>query len=282
MKKKYGVELKKYTTFKMGGIAEVFWTPECENELIALLNEIEEPRYLIGGGSNLLINDEKHFSNVINLREFNRFIEKKGNGVYRVGASVRLQKLINEINQDGYGGIEYLYSVPGLVGGAVYMNAGRGEKHGKSICDYIREVEVYHQGEKKILKKEECSFSYRKSVFQDDDYFILAVILEFPKMKQEDTKVLKQQRMELCKEKQDNSAPNYGTVFCVADRHIMQLVKSTGLRKKGRVMYSSKTGNWMLNPADGKFKDAVALIKRVEKIHSALRKDYRVEVKIWE
>ncbi|WP_298048348.1 hypothetical protein, partial [uncultured Bacteroides sp.] len=51
------------------------------------------------------------------LKEFNTFILHESNGLYQVGAGVRLQALIKQINEDGYGGIEYLWSVPGLTGG---------------------------------------------------------------------------------------------------------------------------------------------------------------------
>ena len=117
MKIDNNADLKKLTTFKMGGTVSKLYTPETEDELINLIQD-KHPQYFIGGGSNIIINT-RVFDSVVNLREFSSTIEDKGNGTYIVGASVRLQKLIKTINADGYGGIEYLYSVPGLVGGAV-------------------------------------------------------------------------------------------------------------------------------------------------------------------
>lgn len=120
----------------MGGIAKEYLSPESLEELIEAVRLGESKK--IGGGSNVLI-AEHSFERVIDLGKFDTSIKNIG-GRYRVGASVRLFKLINAINKDGYGGIEYLYSVPGLVGGAVVMNAGRGRRYGQCISDYIEEV----------------------------------------------------------------------------------------------------------------------------------------------
>ena len=61
-------------------------------------------------------------------------------GILECGASVRIQSLLEKIKEFSLGGIEYLASVPSSVGGAVYMNAGRGRKIKRSISDYIESV----------------------------------------------------------------------------------------------------------------------------------------------
>jgi UDP-N-acetylmuramate dehydrogenase len=89
-------------------------------------------------------------------------------GNITVGASVRLQKLIQFANENELGGIEYLYSVPGLVGGAVVMNAGRGRKFNQSISDYIVEVRYLENDELKSITKDQCRFEYRDSIFKNN------------------------------------------------------------------------------------------------------------------
>lgn len=217
-------DLARYTTFKMGGIAEKMYFPESEEELVELIAEGNK-KHLISGGSNLLI-AEKIFPEVINLRKFSDKIEIFENGCFVVGASVRLQKLINTINENGYGGIEYLYSVPACVGGAIVMNAGRGKTHNLFISDYIMAVKVLYQGKVLWLEKEDCLFSYRASVFKNNqDYIILAAKFCFPAMSKEESGRLKKERLELCKKVQDSSAPNFGTVFCTANQHIMWIMQ---------------------------------------------------------
>lgn len=279
MKVENNVELKKYVTFRMGGIAEVFYTPETEEELLELARE-ELTQYCIGGGSNLLINDTRHFENVVNLREFSNYISKNDEGYYEVGASVRLQKLINTINEDGHGGIEYLYSVPGLVGGAVVMNAGRGKQYNQAISDYIIAVKVFHDGKIEWMEKEACHFSYRDSVFKSNKWIVLAVKFFFPETPKMVAEKLRKERIQLCKEKQDNSAPNFGTVFCKADIHTMRMFQNKILGKCGKIRYSVKTGNWMLNQG-GTFENAMKLINRVKFVHKLMGKECREEVIIW-
>lgn len=282
MKKDYNVDLSKYTTFKVGGIARNFFVPESTEELIEIAKNLKSPLWYIGGGSNLLINDKKIFENVINLRCFNERIENRGNGIFKVGASVRLQKMINAVNQEGYGGIEYLYSVPGLVGGAIYMNAGRGRKFNQAISDYLIEVEVLDNGERYIIKRDACNFNYRQSIFQERNLIILSALFKFEKTDVKELENRKKDRLKLVSEKQDNSTPNFGTVFSLADSNIMKLFRKTWLGKCGAVHFSTKTSNWMLKEKGGEYSQAIKLLKRVEFLHKVFHKKYKREVIIWE
>lgn len=173
------------------------------------------------------------------MRHFNEDIEEFENGIFRIGASVRLQKLINTINEAGYGGLEYLYSVPGLVGGAVVMNAGRGKKFNQSICDYILYVEVIRNEKLMRLEKKDCQFTYRNSIFKNSNDIITIAVFQLQKANSEVSKQLKQERIELCKEIQDASKPNFGTVFMVCDAKIMNFAKKYAIGK-GNVHFSKK------------------------------------------
>ena len=62
------VVLSKYTTFRMGGLAKKLYFPESETELLEIVQNTKLPRYIIGGGSNLFINDQREFEKVISLR----------------------------------------------------------------------------------------------------------------------------------------------------------------------------------------------------------------------
>lgn len=117
--------LAKHTTFKMGGTAIRYYIPENENELLDVITN-NKNYLIISGGSNLLINDTKEFPCVIDMHKACTELKQIENGVFYIGASVRIQKAIRFINSCGYGGIEFLFSLPALVGGCIYMNAGRG------------------------------------------------------------------------------------------------------------------------------------------------------------
>lgn len=271
--------LSKYTTVRIGGTAEKMYFPQSVEDLKCLYEQ-KRLHHILSGGSNLLIND-RSFDSVINLRELNDSFVNLGDGVFEVGSSVRLQKLINEINLNGYGGIEYLYSVPGFVGGAIVMNAGRGRGAGQCISDHILSVKVFRCGEIIELKKEECGFDHRQSVFKTDGSIVYSVVFRFPPMTEEESSQAKKDRIENCKVKQDNSHPNFGSVFAVHDPRLMRWVKK---RKTGtkHVHFSSKTTNWLLNDGSGSFEEAMKAIKKVERLHRLFGKRIEREVIVWE
>lgn len=275
--------LSKYTTFRMGGYAEKIYFPETVEELCNLVRDNENIReYIIGGGSNLLINDKKKYDSVLCLKNFNKKIEFMGEGRYYIGASVHLQKMIKFINKDGFGGIEYLVSVPGLVGGAIYMNAGRGKKYGECISDYLLSVDILVNDNIKIIKKEDCAFSYRASVFQNmSNCIILGATFKFPNVSREDSSAKILERMNLCKRIQDMSAPNFGTVFCESNKYIMAFTKIIHPGYKNGCAYSSRTTNWMLRGENGTYDQAIRLLNKIKKWHCLFGQECRTEVRIW-
>ena len=273
------VELSKYTTIKIGGIAEKMYIPENEEEIVRLFNE-KKPIHYLGGGSNLLI-DNGRYDIVVNLKKFNTSLAYEGNGEYIIGASVRLQDLIRIINKDGYGGIEYLYSVPGLVGGAIVMNAGRGKNYNKCISDFIVSVKVLYNNHIFWMNKDECLFRYRSSIFKQSGYLVLEAKMKFDVVSLEESNRLRKERLDLCKRVQDNSRPNFGSVFSTSNSLVMSLMQNPFFGKKGGIMFSTKTKNWLLN-SDGTFDDAIFLLNKVEKIHRYIKKPCEREVIVWE
>lgn len=269
--------LSKHTTIRLGGNAKLFVIPETTDELLDLIVK-KNPRYFIGGGSNLLIS-EREFGMVVDLRSFDSSITQSDDGTFCVGASVRLQKLIRTINEAGYGGIEYLYSVPGLVGGAVVMNAGRGEKYNQCISDYIISVDVIRSGKIITLSKDECGFSYRNSVFKGNSDIVISCKLKFPQVSPEISESKRKERIEHCQKYQDTSKPNFGSVFSKSNSRIMRYVKKRRIGK-GNAYFSGKASNWILNDG-GTFSDVVDTIKKAELLHKLLFRKCRREVIIW-
>lgn len=273
--------LKKYTTIKIGGYAENFYYPESPEELMELLNKISnEKYYIISGGSNILMNDKKEYKHVIHMKKVDTTIKGLGNGRYYVGASVSIQKLLKDINKEGYGGIEYLYSVPAYVGGAIAMNAGRGHKSGLAISDYLEEVYVFDSNKKQTLTKSQCNFKYRDSIFKhDSNLTILGAVFNF---KQIDSSVdMRKERMNLVKEKQDYSSFNFGSVFRERNTIIMHLLKLIHPGYKRGIQFSGKTANWLLNKGEGTFDQAIKLINTAKSIHKVIGKKAVTEVIIW-
>ena len=277
-------ELKNFSLMRMGGKASILYTPESVNEVIELisgLNKNQSHYYLIGGGSNVLINDQHDFDNVIYLGRFNPTIAALGNGRFYVGASVRLQRLIREINDLGYGGIEYLYSVPGMLGGAIVMNAGRGKQHCQSIGDYIESVDVLNNGIPEQLNCEQCRFRYRSSIFSSGNYLITGATFQFPPVALEAATLLRQERIEYCKINQDASLPNLGSLLKKSNRFALWLLKRFHLGYSEGIHFSSKTPNWLVNEGLGTFSQAMDVIHKSKVLHRLLGCRQELEIVIW-
>jgi len=216
------------------------------------------------------------------MEKFDKELQHLGDGSFYCGASVRLQKLIQYTNEHGYGGIEYLMSVPGMVGGAVVMNAGRGRKHNQTISDYVVEVEIWQDGEVRKLSKGECQFSHRNSIFKHQNMVILGVVFQFLPEQKEILEEKRKARIEYSKNLQDNSKYNFGSVFCNCNNVAMRMIKRFQLCKKGEIAFSKKTSNWLLNQGDGSFQDAIKVLNKAERLNRLFGTNAEKEVIIWE
>ena len=271
-----GVDLASLTTFKMGGKAARLWEPKRGDDLRALPKGKNGFR-VISAGSNLLVS-ERTFTDVISMRDFDDSIEDLGNGEYRVGASVRVQRLIPKVNADGYGGIEALVSIPAMVGGLICMNASVPSAK-TCISDHLVSVEVF-DGEKSFeVPKSECGFGYRTSAFQDGRALILGARFKFPEQDPTASAVKVDARRKHVKETQDKSAPNFGSVFRDSSGRAMNLIRKRGLAVGG-ISFSRKTGNWILN-GGGSFDDAMSLLGKAVAVNKLLGKKAKLEVRVW-
>lgn len=124
------VPLSRYTTFRIGGDAALAVFPRTEEEALCVLRSAGEhsvPLFTIGGGSNLLCPDAGFSGAVLFTRGLNEisFRDAEDGSVFvTAGAGVTLSALSKALLEKGLTGAEFLYGIPGTVGGAVVMNAG--------------------------------------------------------------------------------------------------------------------------------------------------------------
>lgn len=130
------------------------------------------PICLIGGGSNLLVRDGGVPGVVIKLDSpaFKKITY--GENTITCGAGVRNSELKKQMLEHGFGGLEFLCSIPGVVGGSVKTNAGC---FGSSVKDVIREAQIMNgDGDIKTVPVGDLMLSYRNSFFPDD-WIILSI-----------------------------------------------------------------------------------------------------------
>lgn len=274
--------LKKHTTVKIGGIAHNYYIPQDLNDIIQLSEEMADKKiYIISGGSNLLISDLHAFENVISMEQACTEIKFLDDGTICCGASVRIQKLINNAKVQGLGGIEYLYSLPAMLGGIICMNAGRGIKFGESISDHIVEVYAIKDGREYVFSKDDCQFGYRTSIFKGSNYIITGAKLQLNPMEISQIEEGIQSRMNLCREIQDHTGSTFGSVFSCCNEKIMGIMQKFFSNTKG-VHWSKKRGNWLINDGTGTYTQAMRRMRICKVLHHLISSKIEEEVIIWE
>lgn len=273
--------LAKHVTMRIGGTAERFCLPESEQDIEQLIRT-EKVWRVLSGGSNVLINDEIIFPCVISMSKACRAFEVHEDGTVYVGASLRIQEVIRRMGELNQGGFEFLYSLPALMGGVIYMNAGRGSDK-KSISEFIVDVRVMdREGNVHVLPKEACEFSFRKSCFQHEDWIVLGATLRGASVPQKESQKQVEARVLFCKGRQDMRYPNFGSVFSKNDGRILRVVRMLSKFDHAKVRFSDITPNWLLNEGNGTYKQACKKIEQVKKIHRLFKRKCECEVIIWE
>ena len=273
--------LSKYTTLGIGGIAKKMYLPEDKYEMQELIKQLQDYN-IIGAGSNLLINDKKIFENVICTKKMKREIIDLTDGKFEISSSVMLPYLVKEVNKKGYGGIEFLASVPGTFGGGVVMNAGRGRNSGEFISNYVENITVIKDGRIVTYSKEECEFAYRESYFYNHpDEVIISGIIQLPRQEYFISESRQKKRLDYCRNTQDHSGRNVGSVFNLYNKYIMCIMQKMHVGWKHGIHFSNKTSNWIINEGEGTYKQVIFLIKLVICMHKVTFLKYHLEVIVW-
>lgn len=162
-----------HTTLGVGGPADVFVEVETEDDLAALMGCISRaglPWIVIGDGANLLVSDKGIRGVVISLAGEFEDVDVRP-PIVQAGASARISAVADVAAENDLSGLEGVGTVPGTVGGAIVMNAGT---HRGYIDEVTESVSVVTStGEKRVLPREECGFTYRGSRFQTDQPMIV-------------------------------------------------------------------------------------------------------------
>ena len=199
------------TTFKIGGPAKYYLETKDVEELQKVIkfcqdNDIDFK--VIGGGSNLLVNDLGYQGLII--KYINRNIDLVDD-VFKVGSGVILLNFINHSLEKGYAGQESLAGIPGTIGGAIYGNAGA---YGQAIGDLIKSVKIIDEdGNIKILSQEECNFNYRQSVFSLLKCIILDAEIVLKNKDNQEAKEIANHNIMIRAEKHPLNMPNSGSWF---------------------------------------------------------------------
>jgi UDP-N-acetylmuramate dehydrogenase len=275
------VSLKKYTTYKVGGICTAIVYPKNISSLVTLLKLLKNNNIkykILGNGSNLLFSEKKYEGIIIKLNEFNE-IEFFGKNKVRVGAGVPLIKLCSLCAKKSLTGLEFASGIPGTIGGSVFMNAGAY----KSDMGYVVESVKVLTPDFNIISFEnkEMDFHYRTSFLQKNpEYICLEVIFKLSKGKKEAIEEVITERRKRRIESQPLEYPSAGSVFRNPENNFAgKLIEDLGLKGKvqGGAKISEKHANFIVNYHNATSDDIKYLI---DLAHDKVLEEYKIDMKI--
>lgn len=255
------VNLSKHTWFGVGGPAEIMYIPEDETDLSYFLKNkpYNLPVSIIGGGSNLLVRDGGVPGVVIKLDS--PFFKKIELGEDRItcGAGVKNIELKKIMLDNKLGGLEFLCSIPGVIGGSVKTNAGC---FGSSVKNVIIEARIIDGlGEIKTVPVDDLMLSYRSSFFPDD-WIILAITFKTFADTYENIKTkLDEQKAYRMKNQPYNEKTAGSTFKNPEGLRAWELIKKSGCAdlQIGGAKVSEKHCNFLINTGKASAKDIETL-----------------------
>ena len=244
----------RHTTFRVGGPADYFVTPQSVEEIrgiLAVCRKENVPYYIVGNGSNLLV----------------------GDGGFRVEgervtaqAGVLLSKVASAAYNASLTGLEFAAGIPGTLGGAVRMNAGAYGGEMKQVLESA--VVLTQEGELLTIPVEELGLAYRTSVVEKKDYVVVEATLRLKKGDQaairEVMDDLKQRRVT----KQPLEFGSAGSTFKRPEGYFAgKLIEDAGLRgfRIGDAQVSEKHCGFVINRGNATAAQVCELMQEVVK-----------------
>lgn len=276
--------LAQYTGLKLGGSAEYFAEPTSIDELAAVVKrsrELNIPTRVLGGGSNLLINDDGVPGLVIYLHHptFSQ-IEVTGNRL-TAGGGAKLSHVISTAVGQGLAGLEGLAGVPGTIGGALHGNAG-----GNGVDIGHRTVEatvMTRAGEIITRSATDLHFTYRQSSL--DELVILNGVFELePADSQELTRRM-QKFWIVQKAAQPGGSEKMGYLFFdPPGLSASSLIEQSGLKgtKVGGAEICPEHTNFVIASSDATASDVVRLAELVQgRVKEVTGMDLTCQLTVW-
>jgi UDP-N-acetylmuramate dehydrogenase len=261
----YNEPLRKHTTWRVGGPADVFFKPADLDDVVEFLKQTaaNEPIFWLGLGSNLLVRDGGLRGTVIATSGLLNQLQVGEDNLIYAQAGVACNKVAKFAAKHNLVGGEFLAGIPGTIGGALAMNAGA---FGSETWTFVAEVETINRyGERFVRKPEEFEIGYRHVRGPANEWFVGARFRFAPgdgKAASANIKNLLAKRSA----SQPTNLPNCGSVFRnPPGDYAGRLVESAGLKGFciGGACVSEKHANFIVNTGAATAADIEAVIQHV-------------------
>lgn len=288
------VLLRDFTSIGVGGVADYFYRAQRVEDMVGVVSYLVKeniPYLVIGGGYNIIVSD-LGFPGVVIKNELRDIVFSQDKAEVIVGSGVEISRLLMDSASRDLGGLEFLFGIPGTVGGAVYGNAGA---FGHTIGDFVRSATILFPGNKdketKIVRHTEkwFDFSNRNSKLKDfsqshpmdNKPVILSVRLQLCQSKKEVILRKMQENFKQKKEVQPIEAKSAGCIFknpgVGKEQSAGFLIDQAGGKKFkiGDAFVSKKHANFILNRNKATAEDIRRLASQIKDL---VRAEYRINL----
>lgn len=262
--------LRNLNTYHIGGTTRLLLSPNSIADLVKVLRLLKEENvkyFILGNGSNIVLNDREYDGAIIRLNKLNGIEIHPELKMAYAEAGAMLPKLVNESIEHSLTGLEFAAGIPGTVGGSIYGNAGA---YNACILDYVKSVTVLDENfEIKTLEHEDLTYAYRTSMFKTSKKYIILGAKFFLKEgeKQNSLDIIEDRRRRRV-ESQPLEYPSAGSVFRNPEGDFAgRLIESCNLKgyNIGGAEVSEKHANFIINKDNATSKDIYQLINYVHK-----------------
>ena len=259
--------LSRHTSFQVGGPADAFLSPVCVDDVAEVMRLSDEiPVVVLGAGANILVSDRGIRGIVLDMRALN---SHRFDGTTLVaGAGLNMSDAALMASERDLAGLEFIYSMPGSVGGSAWMNA---RCYGRSVADALEYADVVDRtGTLSRIIPSPNDFAYKISPFQKRTWAIVEAGFRLQPGDGEEI------RKAMADHEQDRTRkghfllPSAGSVF-KNNRAFGQpsgkILDSLGFRGtcSGGAMVSEGHANIIVNTGTATAADILRLIVRAEK-----------------
>jgi len=260
--------MKELTSIKIGGLADFFVIPQDLDDLKEVLSFCKKKAlsyFIVGNGSKLLVRDEGFRGVIVKLGDCFKSIESNGNQI-KVGAGADLSTLIDFTTEKGFPGLEFLFGIPGTVGGAIARNVSA---FGEALSERVLSVEVLDENNAPLtLPQRDINFGYRTSTFLTNrNWIIIEVKLELWPGKREEITLRSKEARKKKLLTQPLSFPSAGCIFKNPSSHPAGfLIEEAGClgMKAGNAQVSLQHANFIINKGNATARDVINLIERMK------------------
>ncbi len=295
---KRNMPLAPLTTYRIGGVADIFLATDKEEIVVKAVREARKLKikwFLLGGGSNVVFADKGFRGFIIKIKD-TPIVVKNGKIIAMSGCD--LQKVVRRAQKESLAGLEFAIGIPGTLGGAIYGNAGAWGQSMDKILDSARVLDP--DGKVRTWEAKDFRFVYRSSRLKEERHIILSAILKLKKGEQKE--ITAKMKKNLAGRGHLPKEYSAGCIFqnIIATPEMVKrfppeaikygkiptgwLVEHLGLKgeKSGDAFISRDHGNFILNSGRARATDIIRLKELIKrKVREKFDIELKEEVEFW-